>query len=176
MNYIDYLSFIEKSASDRVLLLKDSLYRYRTKSLFYEYRKPDYPFIFTLKDYDLVIPDVGTIKSLKRLYLELNDPTEYTIAAEIFGGLEHWNTLTRLGWFNPLIEQWRDELEVKVRSEALLQLRLQSAKSTSAAQFLSKAMWKDTRGRPSKAEKDALLKKEAWIEDEVDELYNRAIN
>lgn len=177
MNYIDYLEFISKPVSERIQILKDDISRYRTQSLFYENRLDRYPFIFTLKDYDLVIPELDTpVKSLKRVYMELNDPTEYQIAVNVFGGLEHWTNLTSVAWLSPLIEQWRDELEVKVRSEALLQLRLQSDKSTSAAQFLSKAAWKDRRGRPTKAEKEAIAKREAHIIDEVDELYLRAIN
>lgn len=162
------------SKTDKILLLKDVRGQYRTKSLFYEFRLPDYPYLFTLKDYDLTV-DEGTVPSLRQIYMDLNDPTEAMIATQIFPVWEHWDSMTRLVWFKDLVQTWREELEIKVRADALLQLRLQSQTSTSAAQFLAKGSWKDTKGRPTKAEKERQLKRETLISDEVDELYNRAI-
>ena len=179
--YYNYNDYMNLSKTDKILLLKDVRGQYRTKSLFYEFRLPDYPYLFTLKDYDLTIDDSDSssgssiVPSLRQIYIDLNDPTEAMIATQIFPVWEHWDSMTRLVWFKDLVQTWREELEIKVRADALLQLRLQSQTSTSAAQFLAKGSWKDTKGRPTKAEKERQLKRETLISDEVDELYNRAI-
>ena len=175
MLIVEYDKLISLDLNKRSEIFKDKRMVYRTKSLFFEYRHPEYPVLFTLKDYDLPL-EGGTIRSLKQIYLSLNDPEEYRIATEVFTSLDHWRRLTQLGWFNPSIELWREELEVKLRSEAIDHLRNQAANSTSAAQFLAKGSWKDKRGRPSREEKEAIQKREGLIQDEVDELYSRAIN
>ena len=176
MNIISYDELLKLSMNDRIKVFKDVRSVYRTKSLFWETRHPDYPVLFTLKEHDLLLDEGITIPSLKQIYMSLNDPEEYRIATEVFTSLNHWRHLSNLVWFSPYLELWREELEVKVRAEALLQLRLQSSKSTSAAQFLAKAQWKEKRGRPSKEEKEAIYRREGLVQDEVDELYLRAIN
>ena len=143
--------------------------RYRTRSLFWEYRREGYDYLFTLKDHDY-----NNGRSLNHIFLELDDPTEYKIASEIFVSLQHWKELSNLEWFRPFLEKWRDELEIRIRAEALLNLRKQSKISTSAAQFLSKGAWMMSRGRPSKAEKERIMKKEILIHEEADELLLRA--
>lgn len=162
--------------NERILLMRDSSMRNRTKSLFYEYRRPEYPYIFTLKDYDLVLENGDVIKSFKQIYLSLNDPTEHLIATEVLTSLDHWRQLSKSSWMGNIIESYREELEIKMRCEAIKHVARQSEDSTSAAQFLAQGKWKLQRGRPSKEEKELALKIEARIEDEVEELYSRAIN
>lgn len=173
--YINHIDYINKDQNEKIAILQDSLHRYRTKSLFYEYRQPDYGWIWTLKDYDYATPE-GVAYSLKQIYMNYKDPTEGRISTELLTSHSHWQSMTGLFWFKPILDKWREELEIRIRADALLQIRLQSDKSTSAAQFLAQGRWKTNRGRPSKAEKERELKREIMVGDELDELYARAIN
>ena len=63
----------------------DKMGKYRTQSLFLEIGYGD-DAIFTLKDQDHV-HDGKTYLSLRKMYLEFNDPTEYQFANEVLLGL-----------------------------------------------------------------------------------------
>lgn len=175
-NYITYDNLVGMTRNERILVMRDDHMRNRTKSLFYEYRHPGYPYIFTLKDYDIVLENGDIIKSFKQIYLSLNDPTEHRIATEVLTSLDHWRQFTKSSWIGPAIDSYREELEIKLRCEAIEHVSRQAADSTSAAQFLAQGKWKVQRGRPSNEEKERALKIETRIEDEVEELYSRAIN
>jgi hypothetical protein len=96
--------------------------------------------------------------------MELADPLEFRFANTYLDGYEHWTMLCNCTWFKPIVARWRNELELKIRSEALLRLEQDAVSgSRSSAQsnrFLLDRGWvleKNTKGRPSKAE----IKKEA---------------
>ena len=168
MIYNDYMNM---NISDKELFLRDSMSRYRTKSLFYEYKHPEYNSIFTLKPYDY-----NEHRSLKQVYMDLEDPTEGLIGTEVFTSYEHWKQMTTLAWFKDILAEWREELEMKLRAKALAELIRQSPRSTAAAQFLAKKGWEDRRGRPTRAEKAGALKKAIGDSDKVTELFKRAVN
>jgi len=118
---------------------------------------------YTLKD-----RDHQGFESLYRLYMEMEDLTEWEFANTYLDGWEHWELLTKCTWFKPFAERWRKELELKIRGRALLQIRLEAAIEDAKTQYsanklLLEAGWKDKetpaqkRGRPSKEE----IKKEA---------------
>jgi hypothetical protein len=130
---------------------------YLTRGLFYETTLADKEgVIYTLKDDDYL-----GYRSLKRLYLDSNDPTEYTFATRHLGGVDHWDRLVDCSWFKPYVSQWRRELELKVRAEALLRVREIAQDpdhkgSLAANKMLLDGAWKTgetgtKRGRPSKA-------------------------
>ena len=91
---------------------KDTQGRFRTLSLFYESRHPDYKSYFTTKKYD----HEGHI-SLYRKYMEIADPTEYQVAQRLFGSWDHWKALNASKWFTEMVTPWREELKVKLESE-----------------------------------------------------------
>ena len=131
------------------------------QALFFETTKSDRPHCkYTLKDYDS-----NGYQSLYRLYMEANDPTEYTFANQHMGGWEHWTRLCECTWFQPYVTRWRHELELRIRANALkniLSLANAEGKDKLAANKLLLGSWGDKteargRGRPSKAE----IKKEA---------------
>jgi hypothetical protein len=149
-----------------------------TYGLFFETTTRKELAIYTLKGYDLVKEDeetgeVKVYKSLKLLYLECNDPTEYTFANEYLGGWEHWQRLQGNSEINEYIITWREELEVKLRSmavRAMMQTAVaEGSKGTTAAKWLADKGWTDRRGRPSKAEVERQKKIHANIKDEIAE-------
>lgn len=143
--------------------------KFVTKSLFFEQVfstvKPHT--IYTLKDEDIVREiqeeEGGPFKevsfpSLYKLYMSIDDPTEWKFANECFHGWEHWELTSNSNFMKPYIERWRKELDLRTRSNALARIKSE-AKSTSkealaAAKYLIARGWEDKpsngRGRPSK--------------------------
>lgn len=137
--------------------LKDAQGRYKTRSLFVEtidakVRENGYEPIFTLRAQDL---EDGT-KSLKKIYLDMMDPSEMLFAEEVFGTYEHWQKLTECTWFIPHLEQWRKELELKLIGLGVQQLQKQAKMgNVNAAKALMDRKWKSDKkavGRPRKAQ------------------------
>jgi hypothetical protein len=136
------------------------------------------PPIFNLKDDHDDVNEFGEEEtpclSLKKLYLEENDPTEYLFAIKIFGNYSHWERLVKCAWFKPHLQVWRKELELKLQAEGVQHLRQIAAsggpKGLNAAKFLAQKTWMDThdkkpgRGRPRQEEIDAQMKEEVQKE------------
>tara|TARA_R100001086_G_scaffold250107_1_gene193953 strand:+ start:27882 stop:28397 length:516 start_codon:yes stop_codon:yes gene_type:complete len=126
----------------------------KTAALFLEnnyHRESEDPAPFTLKDRD----HRGKI-SLKRIYMECEDPTEYMFSQAAFGSWEHWEVLKNSTFFKPYAEAWKKELETKIRAEAILTIRQDALHNPTSAKWLAEKGWepKATKGRPSKAEVD----------------------
>ena len=109
------------------------------------------------------------LPSFRRLYLELNDPEGYRVATEVLGGWEHWQTLMGSKWFQEYIQPIKEELEVKLRSDAIMVMyEIMLAKDKSAlpaAKFFTEAGFKPKRGRgrPSNEEVEAETRRQAAI-------------
>lgn len=146
----------------------DSMGRPLTQSLFLELGYSDYA-VYTLKEFDY--PYKGRhYPSLKKLYLQEEDPTEYTFAEKHLLGWQHWKRLCENKAIAKHVEEWREELELKIRSQAVRDMMNMCASESgnySAAKFLADRGWeKRAAGRPSKAEKDKHLRIEEKIEEE----------
>lgn len=146
----------------------DTMGRPLTQSLFLELGYSDNA-VYTLKEYDY--PYKGKhYPSLKRLFLLEEDPTEYTFAEKHLLGWQHWKRLCENKAIAKHIEEWREELELKIRSQAVRDMMNMCASESgnySAAKFLADRGWeKRAAGRPSKAEKDKHLRIEEKIEEE----------
>lgn len=118
--------------------------------------------LFTLQE------DVPGYLNARKLFIELDDPTGYLFATKYLAGWAHWEVLIKKKWFSDAVAIWRAELSAILEMKTLNVLR-QIAEDPdhksrfSAAQYLHKASRpapKSTRGRPTKAEIDAELKKE----------------
>jgi|TARA_R110000796_G_scaffold104371_1_gene214207 hypothetical protein len=142
-----------------------------TQALFLELSYNDTRYsIYTLDDDDKEFKG-ETYYSLKKLYLLCDDVTEYTFATTWLGGWQHWQRLLeKTTSLHPYIESWREELEVKLRSQGLLGV-LESASNGNynAQKYLTDKGWDTKRGRPSKEEVSGEKKKKAMIKSEVDE-------
>lgn len=138
-----------------------------TKSLFFEMVSySDKPYcVYTLKNED----HPQGYPSLRRLYLEEADPTEYTFATKHLDGWDHWKRLLECEWFKPYVESWREELELKLKSQAYKRMMAEAEDNLSknklaANKFIIETVRrvqrnedlgeKNTKGRPDKASVD----------------------
>lgn len=133
--------------------------KFRTRSLFLELSEhPEkYQPLYTLKDDDVEHDVYGKLPSAKRIYLSVGDPTEYKAALALVGSWRHWQALTKSSAFAEYLNEWREELEVLLRSNAVGQLiavSREGSRGVPAAKWLSEAGWNPVkkRGRPSSAE------------------------
>lgn len=149
--------------------LKDSQGRPLTQSLFLEVGYNTNYAVYTLKD-DHFEYEGKLYPSLKRLYLELEDVVEYDFATKYLLGWNHWKRIQENKLFKDHVESWRDELELKLRSQAVRDILDMTAdeKSFQAAKWIADKGWqKLERGRPRTAEK---IKEEALLK-AIDEDY-----
>lgn len=96
---------------------------------------------------------------LRKLYLEIADPTEYEFANKCFHSYKHFKFLMELSYFKKFIDDCRDELELKLRSEAVLKIRDEALKGAgssaiTASKFLIERNWIG-----NKKEKEALIRR-----------------
>ncbi len=157
---------------------KDNRGRWRTQSLFVEYRyqtsknKEELFPIFTLGEFDK-----GEIISIKKLFLSFNDPTGYSFSKKVLGSYEHWQRLCAQKWFKPHLDGWIEELEVKLTSEGLKQIKGiadgEGQQALAAAKFLVNKGWEATKGRPKQRDIDRAARIAAGIEAAVEEDLDR---
>lgn len=157
-------------------ILKDKMGRFRTRSLFKEMWKHnpnlDSPPLFSLK----VDDDAESFISIKRIYLDCNDPTEYRFAIGLFKDPRHWQHLCGLDWFSPFVKKWRSELRAKLRAQAIDNLirlsedNLQAIKTLATEDFVYQSYLdeipdKKRVGRPNKAKPDNTPTEETLADD-----------
>lgn len=144
--------------------------RFKTLSLFLEVAY-DPNAIFTLKDYDHEY-NGKMYYSLKKLFLEESDPTEYQFATKYLAGWSHWQRICNNKVLAVHVAEWRAELELKLRSEGV-QWILKSARKKQnwlAAKFLAEKGWEVRQaGRPSQVEIDKNIAIESQIQKEFEQ-------
>lgn len=150
------------------------------KALFFEIAvdsdRPDVLYTLKLEDHE-------GYPSLHRLYIEMEDSSEYIFAQTYFDNYSHWKKLCACQWFKPYLDDMREELDLKLRARALNNLRDIAEDKANKSNYLANkfiidnglAPKRDNRGRPSKEkikqEADKLFKNS----EEVDEDYNRIL-
>lgn len=116
--------------------------------LFKEFARPDVKFkpVYTLKDW-------------KDVFLDCRDPSEYQPAQLLLGDWEHWLEVRNHALIKPHVDKWQAELEVKLRSEAIQQMKSHAKQpgGTAAAKWLADKGYaaeglKKAVGRPKKEE------------------------
>jgi hypothetical protein len=149
---------------------KDSRGKFRTQSLFREMEIPGYPAYYTL-----AADDIPPYLSLKRLYLDMQDPTEYLFAESYLGGWIHFQSMYKnCKWFRDEVDEWREELKVRMTSDAIRHMielvanpKARDSVRLAAAKYLAEQGWKTDvksapkRGRPSNAEVQGELQRAA---------------
>jgi len=144
-------------------MMKDKEGRWLTKALFKDLASPD-----TIKRY----PPKWTLDEFRNLYLSENDPTEYKFAIKILGSWDHWQKMTESPSLSLYINKWREELEIKIKSDAIRDIVefSKADKGFQAAKWLADGEWnKRKAGRPTKAEVERNERIRTGIRDEIDE-------
>lgn len=131
--------------------------------------------LYTLKD-----EDYKGYPSLKRLYLEEGDLTEYSFAIKYFHDLDHWERLCDKSWFRNYIMEWRRQLELKIRSQSLKAL-ISLTENPSVAdsnpskvsinKFLAEGGWRSTRTERRKNNRETTK-----VEQKLDEVVGIQAN
>jgi len=151
----------------------DSMGRPITQSLFIETSYDPEVAVYSLKDYDFEYEGV-LFPSLKRLYLQMEDVVEYEFATTYLLSWTQWQRICSNKLFKSNIEAWREELELKIRSQAVRDIIDMTAdeKSFQAAKWLADKGWdKRKAGRPSKEE----LAHEKKVQSTLDDKYGADI-
>lgn len=153
----------------------DSTGRPLTQGLFLETIYSPFS-IYTLKD-DHYEYNGKIYPSIKRLYLEMEDPTEYLFANTYLLGIKHFLRIYDNKLMRPHIDEWRFELELKLRAKGVKKMLEAANKgSQGAAKWLTERGWSDRpAGRPSKEEIDKEKKIMQHIEDEYSDDYKRLV-
>jgi len=133
--------------------------------------------IFTLKDEDLE-KNGKTYKSLRLLYMTYNHipHSEYDFANECLGGWRHWLKMQESPQLKHHIEAWREEMEVKLRANAVKEVISTSTteKGFQAAKWIAEGGYAPKKaGRPSKEMVERERRIAAGIKDEVDDAWDR---
>lgn len=139
-----------------------------TQGLFLEIGYKDYA-VYTTKDEDHEY-NGKVYPSLKRLYLEMEDVGEYEFATTYLLGWNHWQRLCANKEVMKHVEEWRTELELKLRSRAIktIYLKANTEQGINAAKWIAERGWDKKRaGRPNKEE----VAKQARIQADLDKMF-----
>ena len=101
---------------------------------------------------------VFKLSDWRKTYVEIADPTDYQAAMVLIGNWEHWLALMKCPGFVEELEKWKEEVDTKLKSEAVSELIKQSKtdKGTAAARWLAEHGYVDKkRGRPAKKKEEA---------------------
>ena len=166
-------------------LLKDKQGRALRKALVLElsYNNPKYA-IYTLKDEDYEYKG-KLYYSLKKIFLECADPTEYKFATNCFANWKAWKLLAAQSvkfnvsreWTD-LVDEWREELEIMLRSQGLQDIigRAGTEKGYQAEKYLADKGWVEQRkGRPSKQDIDNEIQQNVKVRNEVQDDLSRLL-
>lgn len=155
---------------------------YLTRQIFFETSTPPRDFaLYSLSDEDK--ESGGKLyPSIRRLYVEMEDESEYQFAVTYFGNYSHWKAICKCNWFIPHLEEMREELQAKVAAKSLLSLRAKRDEGdVSASKYLLEKKWdsrKDPVGRPSKQriqeEAQKIVSSKSDYQDDLDRLLSHS--
>lgn len=124
---------------------KDDQGAYLTQSLFLEVGYNKDRAIYTFNDEDKEYKG-KVFKSLRKLYLETEDPTEYVFATRYLHGWDHWQRIVNNDILLERIEKWREELEVKLRSKGVRAMLALTDSNATAAKWAVDGLWRTKAG------------------------------
>lgn len=157
--------------------------KYYTRQLFWEESIQLMIDQRTIKPMFSLYRDKEGLVNLGKLYVKLGDPSGYKVSQEVFeGDYTLWTVLMGCRWFVAAKEVWDRELDAKLYSEGLDEIRTLAkdgmpAQKLAAAKFLAtKAYRKDnssSKGRPKREDIDRAAKDLAASERDLDEDLKR---
>jgi hypothetical protein len=150
---------------------------YLTRQLFVELSDSERNWcLYSLRPDDYTI-DGKVYPSLRRLYVELGDESEYEFAKRYFDGWTHWQRLVNSPWFMEYLKPIRSELQAKLMSDALKHIRKKAASGDyHANKYLYERGLVSTNpvGRPSKAkiqqEAEKLVQDKSYFDEDIKRL------
>jgi len=144
----------------------DSAGKPLTQSLFLEFGYTDTS-LYSIKEIDHEYKG-HLYPSIKRLYLLEDDPTEYTFANKYFLNWRHWLRICENKQIRIHIDEWREELEFKLRARAVKKM-IQGAEDGNfqSTKWLVDRGWAQKgAGRPSKSDIERETRVQANLRDE----------
>jgi hypothetical protein len=158
---------------------KDSSGRTRTSSLFIEHEVEGYTPLWTIHPVARTVDGV-LYQSLKAIYFSYDHIPgfEYDFAMATFKSWETWVRITNNSRIRNIIAEWREELDVKLKADAIRAMveasKGTSAAATTAAKYLADKGYSQRKaGRPSKEEITRETRIAAGISKELDSDYER---
>lgn len=135
--------------------------KFITLGLFFETAQDKTYVVYSLRENDYTMSSGKILPSLRRLYLESceSDPSEYTFANTYLFSWRHWKAIRSAPWFQPYLEEWLEEREVRTLSNSLKNIYAKAnnpedKENFQANKFLLSGGYKDKKadpvGRPSK--------------------------
>jgi hypothetical protein len=112
-----------------------------------------------------------SIDDWKKVFMDCSDPTEYEPAVRLCGSWSEWERFKR-HWpgFALILKNWHNELEIKLRSQAVKQIIAKTDKDVNAAKWVAKGEYKKQTGeRTSKTERE----RENFVRQEVARVVDR---
>ena len=91
---------------------------------------------------DVKFKPVFTLQEVKELFLDCRDPSEYSVAMELLGDWEHWLEVRNHVLIKPHVDKWQAELAVKLRSEAIMQMKQHAKKTGLPVQGLAELIFR----------------------------------
>lgn len=161
--------------------LKNKNNTYIINGLFYELQhkaNDDVTPLFSLKEND-IIRDGVKYPSLKRIYMSYNHVPglEYEFAIDVFREWEHWERICNGFHTKEHVQQWRDELTVRLKAEAIKSMvdisKGDSGSAAQAAKYIASLGWEVKAGRPTKEEKTRQAKIAAGVNETLKEDMDR---
>src|SRR5690606_35166214 len=128
-------------------IFRDSMGKLITQPLLLETRDNlDYAIYTTgYEDHLYTAPDGRLIlyPSLYKIYMQIADITEYEFATKCFESWHHFQRVRENNLFTNMFNSWQDELEVKLRSDAIRCMRAHAKtdKGAASAKWLAERGW-----------------------------------
>ena len=108
----------------------------------------------------------------RKVFVDIADPTEYDAAITLIGSWDEWKKLKQYWpWFRDVcLPAWLEEVEIKLRSQAVKHIIKQSKKDngTAAARWVAEGRYACRKpGKPTNAEIERQARIHAGVEEEV---------
>ena len=117
-----------------------------------------------------------SIEDWHKKFIELADPTEYKAAIELTGSWGEWERFKReWGVFrNKILPAWLAEVEIKIRSDAILQVVAQAKSDPVSSRWIAEGKYKPTKPK-TKTETETEKKIRKKVSETAQEEINRVM-
>jgi hypothetical protein len=161
---------------------KNAQNKYYTRQLFWEQWNDLPNEMKKIEPMFTLYADKPGLINFGKAYVESEDPTGYKISQELLDGYRLWSLLMKSSWFIAAKKMWDEELDARLTSKGLNKMQeiLENGgpaqQAVAAKYFADREYRKDktkSRGRPSKEEVAAEVRKEASFSRTISEDFER---